>query len=186
MHAGFTPSAGTGCRLGGGFGAWSGGVAVPPHRGVQQGRLLLVPRRAGGGVGGRRRRTTRSSADRSRLGDAGSEGGPALGTGLTSVRHGCDGRRRTGRWTTNCGAPLPGAPNVGFRVPAKLLRFEHWGAHEDLPLPNHALSLTVISRPSSTNTQHKRHEIDTGSGHRCGVIAYSSVVWWIASRADDE
>ena len=29
-----------------------GVVAVPPHRGVQRGRLLLVSRRAGGGVGG--------------------------------------------------------------------------------------------------------------------------------------
>ena len=64
---------------------------------------------------------------------------------------------------------------VGYRVPAKPLRFEHWGAHEDLPLPNHALSLTVISRPSSTNPQHKRHKIYTGSGHHCGVIPYSSV-----------
>ena len=75
---------------------------------------------------------------------------------------------------------------VGFRVPAKPLRFEHLGAHEDFPLPNHALTLTAISKPSSTNPQHKRHEIYTGSGHRCGVIPYSSVVWWIASWAEDE
>ena len=54
------------------------------------------------------------------------------------------------------------------------------------PLPNHALSLTAISKPSSTNSQHKRHEIYTGSGHHCGVIPYSSVVWWIASWAEDE
>ena len=26
----------------------------------------------------------------------------------------------------------------------------------------------------------------TGSGHRCGVIPYSSAVWRIASRAEDE
>src|SRR3954465_7233010 len=26
----------------------------------------------------------------------------------------------------------------------------------------------------------------TSSGHRCGVIPYSSVVWWIASWAEDE
>ena len=84
------------------------------------------------------------------------------------------------------GAPLPGAPNVGSRVPAKPSRFEHWGAHEDLPLPNHALSLAGISKLSSTNSQHKRHKIYTGSGDRCGVIPYSSVVWWIASRAEDE
>ena len=53
-------------------------------------------------------------------------------------------------------------------------------------LPNHALTLTAISKPSSTNPQHKRHEIYIGSGHRCGVIPYSSVVWWIASWAMDE
>ena len=76
----------------------------------------------------------------------------------------------------NSGAPLPGAPNVGFRVPAKPLRFEHWGAHEDSPLPNHALSLTAISKPNSTNSQHKGHKIYTSSGHRCSVIPYSSVV----------
>ena len=66
------------------------------------------------------------------------------------------------------------------------MRFEHWGAHKDFPLPNHALNLVAISKPSSTNPQHKRHEIYNGSGHRCGVIPYSSVVWWIASRPEDE
>ena len=25
-----------------------------------------------------------------------------------------------------------------------------------------------------------------GSGHRCGVIPYSSVLWWISSWAEDE
>ena len=44
----------------------------------------------------------------------------------------------------------------------------------------------MISKASSTNSQHKRHKIYTGSGHRCGVIPYSSVVWWIASWAEDE
>ena len=36
------------------------------------------------------------------------------------------------------------------------------------------------------NSQHKRHKVYTGSGHRCGVIPYSGVVWWIASWAEDE
>ena len=76
--------------------------------------------------------------------------------------------------------------DVGFRVPAKPLRFKHRGAHEDLSLPDHVLSLTAISKLSSTNPQHKRHEIYTGLGHRCGVIPYSSVVWWIAPWAEDE
>ena len=40
------------------------------------------------------------------------------------------GERAEGR--DSSGAPLPGAPNVGYRVPAKPLRFELWGAHEDL------------------------------------------------------
>ena len=40
-----------------------------------------------------------------------------------------DGERVDGRESS--GAPLPGAPNVGYRVPAKPLRFELWGAHED-------------------------------------------------------
>ena len=75
---------------------------------------------------------------------------------------------------------------VGFRVPAKPLRFEHWGAREDLLLPNHALNLATISKASSTNSQHERHKIYTSSGHHCGVIPYSSVWWWIASWAMDE
>ena len=37
-----------------------------------------------------------------------------------------------------------------------------------------------------SNPQNKGHKIYTGSGHRCGVIPYSSVVWWIASWAEDE
>ena len=72
--------------------------------------------------------------------------------------------------------PLPGAPNVGFRIPAKPLRFEHWGAHGDFPLPNLTLSLAAIPKLRSMNSQHKRHKIYTGSGHRCGVIPYSYVV----------
>ena len=40
------------------------------------------------------------------------------------------------------------------------------------PRPN----LAKISRTNSTNSQHKWHKIYTGSGHRCGVIPYSSVV----------
>ena len=31
---------------------WSGGEAIPPHRGVQRGRLLLVSSRTGGSIGG--------------------------------------------------------------------------------------------------------------------------------------
>ena len=38
------------------------------------------------------------------------------------------------------------------------------------------LGLTEISKPGSTNSQHKRHKVYTSLGHRCGVITYSSVV----------
>ena len=71
---------------------------------------------------------------------------------------------------------FPGFVCVGSRVPAKPSWFEHWGAREDIPLPNHALNLTGISKLSSTNSQHRIHKIYTGSGHHCGVIPYSSVV----------
>ena len=56
----------------------------------------------------------------------------------------------------------------------------------DLSLTDHALKHFAISKASSTNSQHKRHKIYTGSGHRCGVIPYSTVWWWIASWAVDE
>ena len=68
----------------------------------------------------------------------------------------------------------------------KTLEVRTLGCAEDFPLPTHALNLAAISKPSSTNSQHKRHEIYTSLGHRCGVIPYSSVVWWIASRTEDE
>ena len=90
----------------------SGGAAIPPHRGVQRGCLLLVPHRAGGGVGGRRRGTTRWPADGSHLSDAGGEGSPVLSASVASVLHGDDetmGRgatkgklRRTPTWRAKC------------------------------------------------------------------------------------
>ena len=52
--------------------------------------------------------------------------------------------------------------------------------------PPLALALTAISKLSTSNSQNKGHRVYTGSGHRCGVIPYSSVVWWIASWAEDE
>ena len=62
----------------------------------------------------------------------------------------------------------------------KPLRFEHWGAHEDLSLPS---SLSQWSLGLARRTQGTSDTgVYTGSGHRCGVIPYSSVVWWIASR----
>ena len=53
------------------------------------------------------------------------------------------------------------------------LRFELWGAREDLSRTNPRL---IISQESKLNDeQHEGHKIYTGSGHRCGVISYSSV-----------
>src|SRR4051812_29465140 len=73
---------------------------------------------------------------------------------------------------------------VRFRVPAKPLRFEHSGAHKDLSLPR---SLSQQSQGLAQRIQRTRdRRVYTGSGHRCGVIPYSSVVWWIASWAEDE
>ena len=91
-----------------------------------------------------------------------------------------DMERREGSFS----APLPGAPNVRFRVPTKPLRFKLWGAHEDISLPS------LLSQRSQCLARQTQGTGDTrfytGSGHRCGVIAYSSVVWWIASWAKDE
>ena len=53
------------------------------------------------------------------------------------------------------------------------LRFEHWGAHRD-----YAFYLSVSQRSRLLKELHKRHKVYTGSGHRCGLIPYSSV-WWV-------
>ena len=74
---------------------------------------------------------------------------------------------------------------VGFWVLAKPLRFELWGAHEDLSSPSDSPS--PLSQGSARRTRRtKELKIYTGLGHRCGVIPYSSVVWWIATWAGDE
>ena len=52
--------------------------------------------------------------------------------------------------------------------------------------PPLAHALTAISKLRALSSQNKGHRVYTGSGHRCGVIPYSSVVWWIASWARDE
>ena len=53
----------------------------------------------------------------------------------------------------------------------KTLRFEHWGARGD-----YAFYLPVSQRSKLLKELHKGRKIYTGSGHRCGVIPYSSVV----------
>ena len=151
---------------------------------MQGRRLLLDPRWASGGVDGRRRGTAGAPADGGRMGDASGKSGPALGAGSSGVEHGWNGRRNTRRRKAGSGAPLPGAPNVGFRVPVDPLG-SNSGVHAEIAPPTY-LCLVASQGSKLHEEQHKRHKIYTGSGHHCGVIPYSSVVWWIASRAEDE
>ena len=74
---------------------------------------------------------------------------------------------------TNPGAPLPGAPNVGFRVPADPSG-SNTGVRAEISPPTY-LHPSASLRSKLWKEQHKRHEVYTGSGHRCGVIPYSSV-----------
>ena len=75
-----------------------------------------------------------------------------------------DESRHTPTWRAKCRISGSGRP----------LRFEHWGAHGDfasyLPAPPPAMLESKLRKE-----QHKRHGVYTGSGHRCGVIPYSSV-----------
>ena len=94
-------------------------------------------------------------------GDGERQGGPPTGAvwatrAARAARHSAQARRAsamdaTKRWNADrrkedFGAPLPGAPNVIYRVLAKPLRFELWGAREDLSptdlLPRHAADLS--------------------------------------------
>ena len=53
------------------------------------------------------------------------------------------------------------------------LRFELWGAREDLPPTT---PRPIASREYMLNDeQHEGHKVYTGSGHRRGLIPYSSV-----------
>src|SRR3954463_14606992 len=79
--------------------------------------------------------------------------------------------RRTPTWRAKCRISGSGRP----------LRFELSGARGD-----YALYLCVSQRSKLLKEQYKKHRVYTGSGHRCGVIPYSSVVWWIASWADED
>ena len=74
------------------------------------------------------------------------------------------GRTRcTPTWRAKCRMLGSGRP----------LRFELWGAHEDLPSTN---PCPIAMRGSKLNDERLMgHKIYTGSGHRCGVIPYSSV-----------
>ena len=76
--------------------------------------------------------------DGSRISNTGGKGSPELSASSAGVCYELGGvtkRQDAEQRKERFGAPLPGTPNVGFRVPAKPLRFEYWGAHEDLSLP---------------------------------------------------
>ena len=71
--------------------------------------------------------------------------------------------RRTPTWRAKCRISGSGRP----------LRFEHWGARGDFA--SYYLHPYASLRSKLWKEQHKRHRVYTGSGHRCGVIPYSSV-----------
>ena len=67
------------------------------------------------------------------------------------------------RRTRGSDAPLTGAPNVGFRVPQTLERFELWGVCEELNLPSLP---TRQSHSLARQTQGKGETlVYPGSGH---------------------
>ena len=105
-----------------------GGAAFPPHQTMQGRGLLLVPRRAGGGVGGRRRGTTGASADRNdgerleRREQPDARRASDMDTVENHTRLAGERFRHTPTWRTKCRISGSGRP----------LRFELWGAHEDL------------------------------------------------------
>ena len=71
--------------------------------------------------------------------------------------------RRTPTWRAKCRISGSGRP----------LRFKHWGARGD-----YAFYLSVSQGSRLAKEQRQRHGVYTSSGHRCGVIPYSSL-WWV-------
>ena len=69
--------------------------------------------------------------------------------------------------------PLPGAPNVGFRVPADPQGSNSRVRTEITPPTYSCLAASQGSKLHEE--QHKGHEVYTSSGHHCGVIPYSSL-----------
>ena len=115
--------------------------------------------------------------DGGRLSDTGGEGSPTLSSSTASVRHGDDGAtgretmqgklRRTPTWRAKCRITGSG----------KTLKVRTLGCVRSSFLPtNPRPRFAMILRMNSTNSQHEKHKIYTGSRHCCGVIPYSSVV----------
>ena len=87
------------------------------------------------------------------------------------AKRGVDEERVDGR--VSSGAPLPGAPNVGFRV---LVDPQGSNSRVRVEIKPTAYPCLVASQGSKLHKeQHKGHKVYTGSGHHCGVIPYSSL-----------
>ena len=77
------------------------------------------------------------------------------------------------RRKADSGAPLPGAQNVGFRVPADP-QGSNSRVRTEITPPTY-LRLVRSQGYKLHEEQHKGHEVYTSSGHHCGVIPYSSL-----------
>ena len=95
----------------------------------------------------------------------------ALAVGSLDIR--TARRRNARRWKKDSDAPLPGAPNVGFRVPADPQGSKS-GVHAEIAPPTY-LRLDTLQGSKLHEDQHTVHEVYTSSGHHCGVIPYSSL-----------
>ena len=85
--------------------------------------------------------------------------------------------RRTPTWRAKCW--ISGS--------SKTLKVQTLGCARSSFPPTDLRPSSLRSRGRTRSTHNtERHEIYTGSGHRCGVILYSSVWQWIATWADDE
>ena len=135
--------------------------------------MLLIPHRAGGGVGGRQRRTTGWPADRGRLSNAGGEDSPALGAGAACIRHGDDEATWRGVTEGKLRCTPTWRPRCWIMGSGKTLKVRTLGCARSSFPPTDPRPSSLRTHGRTRNTE--RHEIYTGSGHRCGVIPYSSV-----------
>ena len=74
--------------------------------------------------------------------------------------------RRSPTWRAKCRITGSG----------KTLKVRTLGCTRRYPPTDPRPSFAKISGTDSMNSKHKGHKIYTGSGHRCGVIPYFSVV----------
>ena len=113
-------------------------------------------------------------ADRGCLSDTGGEGGPVLSAGPASVGHELGGVVKRGSTKRKASVhPYLTRQMSDFRF-RQTLKVRTLGcARRSYLLPTHASSPRKDLKLHEE--QHKGHEVYTSSGHRCGVIPYSSV-----------